>query len=153
VDVDGNEWSFFQSTDDSPDRLRSSESVGPRRSLRVLIADDSTANQLIVERLLRSRGHQTVIAENGRDAVQAASRQSFDIVLMDVQMPEMDGLEATRRIRRAGRQPSIPIVAFTGYHGGAEREKCFSAGMTAYLAKPVDRRTLIEMLEGLCDPT
>ena len=92
-------------------------------------------------------------AENGRDAVQAASRQTFDIVLMDVQMPEMDGLEATRRIRRAGRQPSIPIVAFTGYHGGAEREKCFSAGMTAYLAKPVDRRTLIEMLEGLCDPT
>jgi CheY-like chemotaxis protein len=113
----------------------------------VLLAEDSPANQLVVERMLHSRGHEVCIAENGAEAVEAAAREPFDVVLMDIQMPGMDGIEATRLIRRNSRGAEIPIVGFSAYTGPFVRSNCKSVGMNAFLAKPADWRTLISTVE------
>ncbi len=110
------------------------------RQLYILIAEDNRINQRLTVRLLEKDGHRTAIAENGRVAVEMAQSQSFDLILMDVQMPEMDGLEASRQIRafeqsRGGR---VPIFAMTAGAMESDRERCLAAGMDAHLPKPVD---------------
>ena len=116
--------------------------------LRILLADDNLVNQRLALRLLEKQGHTVQIAANGQEAVEAAARQSFDVVLMDVQMPVMDGFEATARIRRAdelvGRR--TPIVALTAHAMKGDRERCLAAGMDNYLSKPIQASELARVL-------
>jgi two-component system, sensor histidine kinase and response regulator len=107
--------------------------------LRVLLAEDSLVNQKLAVALLEDQGHAVVVVGNGREAVSAVQAEMPDLVLMDVQMPEMDGLEATERIRgweqRTGTR--VPIVAMTAHALKGDRERCLAAGMDAYVAKPI----------------
>jgi len=111
---------------------------GQSAVLRVLVAEDNEINQQVVLRLLQALGHQVTIVANGVEAVQKVQQQSFDVILMDVQMPEMDGEEATRRIRALGNQIQQPrIIALTVYALADVRERCLAAGMDGFLTKPV----------------
>jgi CheY-like chemotaxis protein len=121
------------------------------RTLRILVAEDNAPNQKLVVTLLEQRGHRVVTVANGRDAVARAGDESFDLVLMDVQMPEMDGLEATAAIRErersAGRR--VPIVAMTAHAMAGDRERCLAAGMDAYVAKPLRPAELMATIEAV----
>jgi signal transduction histidine kinase/CheY-like chemotaxis protein len=118
------------------------------RPLRVLLVEDNLVNQKLVTRMLEPQGHVVEVAGNGRAALAALERATFDLVLMDVQMPEMDGFEATAAIRAAERdgRAHLPIIAMTAHAMKGDRERCLAAGMDAYLAKPVERRELVELL-------
>jgi CheY-like chemotaxis protein len=121
-----------------------------RSALRILVAEDNSVNQQLARRLLQGQGHDVVICQNGREAVRAVEREQFDVVLMDVQMPEMDGLEATAAIRMAeratgGRQR---IVAMTAHAMSGDRERCLAAGMDGYVSKPIRADELMEVLSG-----
>src|SRR5262249_15256667 len=109
-----------------------------RKSLRVLLAEDSLYNQKLAVALLTKRGHTVTVASNGREAVGLMTCQHFDRVLMDVQMPEMDGLEATRMIRdqEARFGIHVPIIAMTAQALTGDRDRCLAAGMDEYLTKP-----------------
>ncbi|HKV23566.1 MAG TPA: response regulator [Candidatus Acidoferrum sp.] len=121
----------------------------PGNSLRVLLAEDNLVNQRLAVRLLEKRGHQVVVAANGLEALTALERQRFDLVLMDVQMPEMDGFEATEIIRKneKGGEHHQPIVALTAHAMKGDRERCLEAGMDGYLTKPIRPQELDQMLE------
>ena len=116
------------------------------RGARVLIADDNRINQELATELLRLVDLQVEVADNGRIAVDMARRGGFDLVLMDMQMPEMDGLEATRLIRTVPELDSTPIVAMTASAFGADRDACLAAGMNDHIGKPVNPATLYEKL-------
>jgi len=125
------------------------ERAAPARSLHVLLIEDNAVNQVVTQRLLEREGHTVVVAENGLRGLEAISREPFDAILMDVQMPGMDGIETTRAIRsreRAGHHRT-PIIAFTAHAMKEDRERCLAAGMDAYLSKPVETSMLIEVLE------
>src|SRR5713101_5021082 len=109
------------------------------RSARILVAEDNAVNQKLIARLLEKKGHRVDVVANGREAVHAVTRIGYDLVLMDVQMPEMDGLEATRQIRATDRPEvaRIPIIALTANAMQGDQERCLSAGMDDYLPKPV----------------
>jgi GAF domain-containing protein/DNA-binding response OmpR family regulator len=111
--------------------------LGERHPLRILLAEDNTVNQQLALLLLESMGYRADVASNGVEAVEAVNRLPYDLVLMDVQMPEMDGLEATRRIRADGPSPQPRIVAMTANAMQGDREACLAAGMDDYLAKPI----------------
>jgi signal transduction histidine kinase/CheY-like chemotaxis protein len=116
--------------------------------LNILLAEDSLVNQQVALGLLRRKGHEVMVANNGKEAVAALERQSFDVVLMDVQMPEMDGFEATRVIRNKERQTGkhTPIIAMTASAMKGDRERCLDAGMDSYVAKPVEPQQLFQTL-------
>jgi CheY-like chemotaxis protein len=119
--------------------------------LNVLLAEDSLTNQKLARGLLEKWGHSVTIANNGREAVEAVQAAPFDIVLMDVQMPEMDGLQATKAIRLL-EQPTgrhLPIVAMTAHAMADDREQCLAAGMDAYVPKPIRRDELMQVLRSL----
>jgi two-component system sensor histidine kinase/response regulator len=125
------------------------------RPVRVLLAEDNPVNQRVAVRLLTSRGHHVTLVDNGRSAVQAVERERFDVVLMDIQMPEMGGVEATTVIRaREAQQGSghLRIVAMTAHALKGDRERYLAAGMDGYLAKPVDRLDLFEAVEQSLAP-
>jgi CheY-like chemotaxis protein len=112
---------------------------------RVLVADDNQVNQMLVTRLLRGMGAKIHSVGNGIEALQALRETDFDVVLMDCQMPEMDGYEATRLLRRPETQcknPHIPVIALTANALATDRARCLGAGMTDYLSKPLDRARL-----------
>jgi PAS domain S-box-containing protein len=119
-------------------------------SLRVLLAEDNAVNRKVVTRLLEKRGHQVMVTTNGKEALAALKKDSFDLVLMDVQMPEMDGFEATRMIRRSeqGTTFHLRIVALTAHAMSGDRERCLEAGMDGYLTKPLGAPALDQVLEG-----
>ncbi|HET6878574.1 MAG TPA: PAS domain S-box protein, partial [Pirellulales bacterium] len=120
----------------------------PSRHLRVLLAEDSVVNQKLAVYLLEKWGHHVTVANNGREAVARATTEPFDLVLMDVQMPEMDGLEATAVLRKqlvSGRR--LPIVAMTAHAMVGDRERCLEAGMDDYLSKPIRARELLAVVE------
>lgn len=119
------------------------------RPQRVLLADDSVVNQKLAVCLLERRGHKVTVARNGREAVDLLARDTFDVVLMDVQMPEMDGFEATSVVRRSevitGRH--VPIIAMTAHAMKGDRERCLDAGMDGYLSKPIRAEELYAAVE------
>jgi len=119
--------------------------------LRVLLAEDNPVNQRLAVRLLEKRGHSVVVARNGKEAVARIQESDFDLVLMDVQMPEMNGFEATAAIRaleaRSGRH--LPIIAMTAHAMKGDRERCLEAGMDGYLSKPIRSEDLYRALEGV----
>ena len=118
-------------------------------SLSVLVAEDNAVNQRLILRLLEKRGHRVTVASNGRDALDATGRESFDLVFMDLQMPEMDGFEATAtiRARERGTGAHLPIVALTAHAMKGDREKCLAGGMDDYLTKPIQPPELEALLE------
>jgi two-component system sensor histidine kinase/response regulator len=122
-----------------------------RRRLHVLLAEDNAINRELVVRLLSNRGHSVVVASNGKQAVSALETQSFDVVLMDVQMPEMDGFEATAVIRQKDKAigTHVPIIALTAHAMKGDRERCLAGGMDGYVSKPVQAEELIKAVEGL----
>lgn len=115
------------------------------RSIRILVAEDSPTNQAVIRALLKKLGHPADIVANGLEAVAAVRERPYDLVLMDVMMPEMDGLEATRRIR-AGRRKDIPIIAVTAKAMADDFERCLQAGANDYLAKPVNVDRLVSLI-------
>ena len=122
-----------------------------RKRLRILLAEDNAINREVAVRMLTKRGHTVIVAENGKEAVATFERQSFDLVLMDVQMPEMDGFEATAAIRRReeGNGKRIRIVAMTAHAMKGDRERCLAAGMDDYISKPIAVDELVKVTEGL----
>ncbi len=120
-----------------------------RRQLRLLLVEDNVVNQRLAVRLLEKRGHAVVVAENGRRALAALENDTFDVVLMDVQMPEMDGFEATAAIREKEKSSGMhqPIIAMTAHAMVGDKERCLAAGMDDYITKPIRSDALIEMLE------
>jgi signal transduction histidine kinase/CheY-like chemotaxis protein len=113
----------------------------------ILLVEDNAVNQKLVSSILRRRGYRVEISNNGREALQALEKQSFQLVLMDLQMPELDGLEATRIIRKDNRWADLPIVAMTAHAMNGDREGCLAAGMNAYISKPVHSAHLLSIVE------
>jgi two-component system, sensor histidine kinase and response regulator len=123
--------------------------AAPTGPLRILLAEDSAVSQKLVVELLARYGHTVCVAENGREALAALRREAFDLVLMDVQMPEMDGLEATAAIRAREAQTGgrVPIIAMTAHAMRGDRERCLEAGMDDYISKPIHIRDLLGAIE------
>ncbi|MFN8640345.1 MAG: response regulator [Candidatus Binatia bacterium] len=119
--------------------------------LRILVAEDNQVNQRLVTRLLERHGHAIVVVENGREALAALARGGFDLVLMDVQMPVLDGFSATRLLRQREEQEGrhVPVIAMTAHAMSGDRERCLAAGMDAYVAKPVDPHRLYDTIEAV----
>ena len=117
-------------------------------ALRVLLVEDSAVNQKLATALLRKGGHDVVVASNGIEALKALESQSFDLALMDIQMPEMDGMEATRAIREKEQQTDghLPIIAMTAHALKGDRQRCLEAGMDEYVAKPIHAKKLVEAM-------
>jgi CheY-like chemotaxis protein len=124
-----------------------------RKPLSILLAEDNTVNQRLATAMLRKLGHSVVAVANGREAVEAFMRQPFDAILMDMQMPEMDGFQATALIRAeeklSGGLRHIPIVALTANAMKGDREKCLASGMDHYLSKPIKFADLADALDSL----
>jgi CheY-like chemotaxis protein len=108
-----------------------------RLPLRILLAEDNVVNQKLALRLLAQMGYRADLAGNGLEALDAVERQTYDVVLMDVQMPEMDGLEATRQVRRRWPDRRIRIIGLTANAMAGDREACLAAGMDDYVSKPI----------------
>jgi PAS domain S-box-containing protein len=125
---------------------------GQSRNYRVLLVEDNVINQRLALRLLEKQGHFVTMAADGKTALAALTSGTYDVVLMDVQMPNMDGLEATALIRTMERETGrrVPIIAMTAHAMPSDRERCFVAGMDAYLSKPVDARELLETIQHIC---
>jgi PAS domain S-box-containing protein len=121
------------------------------RPLNILLAEDNLANQKLAVGVLSRQGHRITVAESGREAVQAWETGAFDVILMDVQMPEMDGLEATRAIRQLEQRSGahLPIIAMTAHAMSGDRERCLEAGMDDYLSKPIRARQIAEKLSSM----
>jgi len=121
------------------------------KKLRILVAEDNPVNQDLALHLLERRGHSVILAEDGRQAIAAVERHKFDVVLMDVQMPEMGGLEATQAIREKEKSGGthVPIIAMTAHAMQGDRQRCLDAGMDGYLSKPLDPKTFLRTVEGI----
>ncbi len=121
-----------------------------KHNFKILLVEDNQVNQKLVVTLLKKAAYMTDIARNGYEAIKALERDHYDLVLMDVQMPEMDGFEATRRIR--GKEspvlnPDVPIIAMTAHAMKGDRERCVEAGMNDYISKPIDPQQVIDLIE------
>lgn len=139
-----------------PDKSGVSEKIQePLRPLRILLVEDNVVNQKLASLLLKKDGHSVVVASNGLEAVTIHGSEYFDLILMDVQMPEMDGLQATRLIRKAemdsGRR--IPIIALTAHAFKSDQDACLDAGMDAYITKPISKTILFQTITDLIGNT
>ncbi|HET9386206.1 MAG TPA: response regulator [Gemmatimonadales bacterium] len=119
-----------------------------RRSLRVLLAEDNPVNQQVAVAMLVKRGHEVHVAGNGREAVDAVRERDYDVVLMDIQMPELDGFEATAAIRALDKGKHLSIIGLTAHALSGERERCLARGMSEYLAKPFKAHELFALVEA-----
>jgi CheY-like chemotaxis protein len=116
---------------------------------RILIVEDNTINMMVTSDYLKSKGYHITESINGSDAIRDAHEKKPDLILMDIQMPGMNGLEAISRLRATPEFASVPIIAFTALAMPGDRERCLEAGATDYLAKPVSLKILSEMMENL----
>ena len=114
----------------------------------VLVVEDNLVNQKVVTAVLNKRGYRVSVANNGEEGLEMLEKGQFAIVLMDVQMPVLDGLEATRRMRADDRWKTIPVIAMTAHAMTGDREKCLEAGMNAYISKPVHSAHLLATIEA-----
>jgi len=132
----------------SPEKTASHEIQASEPALRILLAEDNAVNRRLAVHLLEKAGHTVAVAENGSQALAMVQSQRFDVVLMDVQMPEMDGFEATTAIRAFELQTHshIPIIAMTAHAMKGDRERCLQAGMDGYIAKPINRKELLAII-------
>ena len=138
----------------SPDEVVPASKETGKSGLRILVAEDNAINRIVVTGMLEKEGHRVVLATNGREAVEAMERDSFDVVLMDVQMPEVDGYEATKRIRAAEQNTGrhTVIVAVTAHAMAGDREHCVAAGMDDYISKPVEKSELLKAIARATQP-
>ena len=120
--------------------------LGRKHPLRILIAEDNAVNQKLALRLLEQMGYRADVASNGIEAVQSIDRQTYDVILMDVQMPEMDGFDATREIRSLANATQPHIIAMTANALEGDREMCIAAGMDDYISKPIRVNELVAAL-------
>jgi CheY-like chemotaxis protein len=125
------------------------EEKAPSTQFRILLAEDNLVNQRFAVRTLERMGHQVVVAQTGQEALAALQAEKIDLVLMDVQMPEMDGLAATKEIRKKeqGNPEHLPVIAMTAHAMKGDRENCLDAGMDDYIAKPINREELRHAIE------
>jgi CheY-like chemotaxis protein len=139
--------------EDKPSRRRTA--LRAKNRLRVLVADDNPANRLLVARILEKRGHAVCQAGDGREALAMTQREKLDVVVMDAQMPEMDGLQATREIRARERttETHVPVIALTASAMSGDRERCLAAGMDGYISKPISAQELLTLVETLGSQT
>jgi CheY-like chemotaxis protein len=123
------------------------------RPLRILLAEDNVVNQRLAVRLLEKRGHAVIVAKDGREALRASASEHFDLILMDLQMPEMGGMEATAQIRarEVSTGAHIPIVAMTAHAMTGDRERCLEGGMDGYVSKPISPEVLYATVEDLAN--
>ncbi|MWV47014.1 PAS domain S-box protein [Paenibacillus sp. HJL G12] len=136
-------WSYPE------DRFEDHEESGPS-SLDILIAEDNLVNQIVLRKMLENQGHRTTIVTNGKDVVQAAQEGYYDLIFMDIQMPGLNGFEATRAIRRTLPEERCPaIVAVTANALKGDRESCLAAGMDEYISKPIKTQTVMEVIASL----
>jgi CheY-like chemotaxis protein len=124
------------------------------KSRSILLVEDNEVNQRVALRILEKEGHQVVVAANGREALMILNQQTFDVVLMDAQMPEMDGFATASAIRQneKGSGKHIPIIATTAHAMVGDRERCLAAGMDGYISKPVNARDLLKLVDSLANP-
>ena len=129
--------------------LRSALSQRSESSLRILVAEDNPVNQKVAVSVLQKRGHIVTVAPDGKRAVEVLERETFDLILMDIQMPEMNGYEATFVIREKEKFTGghIPIIALTAHAMRADQERCREAGMDGYISKPIQIKELIQKVE------
>jgi CheY-like chemotaxis protein len=122
-----------------------------RKGIRILVAEDNPVNRLLAVRLLEKQGHKVQTAADGLEALREVEKHDFELVLMDVQMPEMDGVEATKAIRQREKQTRkhVSIVAVTAHAMAADREICLAAGMDGYISKPINKEELLSTIERL----
>jgi CheY-like chemotaxis protein len=123
-----------------------------RPSLKVLVVDDSAANRMVVTQMLTVQDHEVEAVTNGLEALEAVKRAKFDLILMDMEMPEMDGLTAAKTIRLWEGKIRTPIVALTGHSSREMVQKCYDAGMDAHLTKPFEFMELADVVERISDP-
>ena len=130
---------------------RGAQTDEPATQLRILVVEDNPVNMVLARRLLAKRGHTVTTAGNGREAVATLERQEFDLVLMDVQMPEMDGFEATGVIREREQTTGghVPIIAMTAHAMKGDEEQCLRAGMDGYVTKPVRQEELFRTIDRM----
>ena len=133
-----------------PDKPHLDPDIAKRHPLRILLAEDNLVNQKLAMRLLEQMGYRADLASNGLEALESVARQTYDVVLMDVQMPEMDGLEAARRLTQGVEPAARPrIIAMTANAMQGDREMCLQAGMDGYIAKPIQVPQLVQALAGV----
>jgi|GEM_PF-3593974 PAS domain S-box-containing protein len=138
----------------SAEEVATEGGVRPKGEVRILLAEDNIDNQMLAKRLLENAGYSVEIAQNGEEAVEAFKRSNYDLILMDIQMPVMDGFEATSRIReieKEGGKDRTPIIALTAHAMKGYREKCLEHGMDDYITKPLKRHVLYETIEKWVD--
>jgi CheY-like chemotaxis protein len=140
---------FAAVTPEPKQRMRIGPKLDRSMPLRILLAEDNAVNQMVALQMLKRLGYSADVATNGLEVLQALERQQYDVVLMDIQMPEMDGIAAARKIRE--RWPKGPkIIAITAYALEGDREKCLKAGMDNYIAKPIQIEELRSVLD-ICE--
>ena len=129
--------------------LRHHQRRGLDRSLRILLTDDNAVNRRLAARLLEKQGHVVQVASSGREALAALDHEAFDLAILDVQMPDMDGFETTAIIREREKANGrhLPIVAMTAHAMADDRARCLQAGMDGYLSKPIDPITLAREIQ------
>jgi CheY-like chemotaxis protein len=141
---------FIQADEDvkqtTNERFKPDPQMGTRHPLRILLAEDNAVNQKLALRLLEQMGYRADVAANGRETVNAVERQTYDVILMDVQMPEMDGLEATREIVARWPTDHPYIIGLTANAMQGDREMCLNAGMNHYIPKPI---RVVELVDAL----